>query len=70
MELKKLLSSWPHERGDLLSSMVSLPPRTAISSTLIGSKSELRNVNGVSAQTYRTALRAAKSSVVGLWKSV
>lgn len=46
--------------GDLLSSVVSLPLRTAISSAMIGYKSELRNFNSVSAQTYRTALRAAK----------
>ena len=59
MELKKLLSSWSAMCGDLLSSMVSLPLRTAISSILIGYKSELRNANGVSAQTYRTALRNA-----------
>lgn len=60
MELKKLLSSWSAICGDLLSSMVPLPLRTAIPSTLIGYKSELRNANGVPAQTYRTALRTAK----------
>ena len=57
--------------GDLLSSVVSLPLRTAISFTLIGYKSDLRNINGVSAQTYRTALRAAERiGNLQLWKSV